>query len=167
MKQRVGILAITFSVVLNIAFIGSYFYHGRRPLRLAGRQGEPDRPLYEELNLGRDQLDKFAPLRDEFHRFVDEQGRMIKAKQLELVALLANARPDRQAIDATQRDIQALQRQMQARVIDHLLEESRLLTPEQRRRFFALIRGRIERSSGPRPRWMPQTQASPSTGIRP
>ena len=56
---------------------------------------------------------------------------------------------------------------MQARVIDHILEESRIFTPELRRKFFALIRSRIEKSDGPRPRWMPRNAGSPSEGERP
>ncbi|NOY12250.1 MAG: periplasmic heavy metal sensor [Deltaproteobacteria bacterium] len=167
MKKNLKILAIIFSVVLNIVFTGSYFYHGSGLLPLVGRQANHDHPLYEELDLGRDQLDRFEPLRDSFHAFVNEQGRKIKAKQLELVGLLAKEKPDRRAIDAKQEEIQVLQRQMQAKVIDHLLEESRIFTPEQRQKFFALIKGRIEKSDGPRPRWMPRTQVSPSKGKRP
>jgi len=166
MKKNFKILAITFSVALNIVFIGSWFYHGSGLLPLAGRQGEHDHPLYEELDLGRDQLDRFQPLCDRFHAFVNEQGQKIKARQLELVDLLARGKPDRRAIDAKQEEIQALQRQMQARVIDHLLQESKIFTPEQRQRFFALIRTRIEKSGGPRPRWMPRNAGSPSEGER-
>lgn len=167
MKKNLKILTITFSVVLNIVFIGSFFYHGTDLFRPSGRQANHAHPLYEELGLGRDQLDRFGPLRDSFHAFVNEQGRKIKARQLELVDLLAREKPDRRAIDAKQEEIQVLQRQMQARVIDHLLEESGIFTSEQRQKFFALIRGRIEKSNGPRPRWMPRTQVSPSEGERP
>ncbi|NOZ84889.1 MAG: periplasmic heavy metal sensor [Deltaproteobacteria bacterium] len=167
MKKNLKILAITFSVALNIVFIGSYFYHGSGLLTLAGRQGEHDHPLYEDLGLGRDQLDRFKPIRDSFHAFVNEQGRKIKTKQLELVDLLAGVKPDRRAIDTKQEEILTLQRQMQARVIDHLLEESNLFTPGQRVKFFALIRERIEKSSGPRPGWMPKRRENPSKGKRP
>jgi len=167
MKNNFKILAVTFSVALNIVFIGSYFYHESSLSPLSGRQGEHDHPLYEELNLGRDQLDRFKPLRDSFHAFVNEQGRKIKAKQLGLVDLLAKEKPDRRAIDAQQEEIQSLQRQMQASVIDHLLEESRIFTTEQRQRFFALIKGRIKESSGPRPQWMSRTQVGPSEWERP
>ena len=167
MKKNLKTLAVIFSVVLNIVFAGSYFYHGSGLFCPAGRQAEHDHPLYEGLDLGRDQLDRFKPLRDSFHAFVNEQGRKIKARQLELVGLLAREKPERRAIDAKQEEIQVLQRQMQARVIDHLLEESRIFTPEQRQRFFELIKGRIEKSDGPRPRWMPQKQVIPSKGRRP
>jgi len=161
MKKNLKILAIIFSVALNIVFIGSYFYYRSGPLAVTGRQANHNRLLYEELNLSRAQLERFGPLRDRFHAFVNEQGRKIKARQLELIDLLAGEAPDRRAIAAKRKEIQTLQRQMQTRVIDHLLEESGIFTPEQRRKFFALIKGRIGKSGGPRPRWMPQTGAKP------
>ena len=167
MKKNLKTLAIIFSVVLNIVFAGSYFYHGLSLFCLAGRQAEHDHPLYEELDLSRDQLGRFKPLCDRFHTFINEQGRKIKARQLELVDLLAKEKPDRRAIDAKQEEIQVLQRQIQAKVVDHLLEKSRIFTPEQRQRFFELIKGRIEKSDGPRPRWIPRKQVIPSKGKRP
>jgi len=167
MKKNLKILAIIFSVVLNIVFIGSYFYYRSGPLAQMGRQANHNRLLYEELNLDRDQLDRLKPLRNSFHAFVNEQGRKIKARRLELISLMSEQNPDGRAIDAKQEEIQALQRQMQTKVIDHLLEERGILTPAQRQKFFALIKERIEKSSGPRPRWMPRTQVSPSKGKHP
>ena len=164
MKENFKTLAIIFSVVLNIVFIGSYFYHKADLLPLIGHRGKHNRFLLEELNLSRKQLDRFEPIRDRFHAFLGQQGHAIKDKQLELIGLLAKENPDRAAIDLKQKEIQTLQRQMQAKVIEHLLEESGMFTPEQRKRFFELMRERIEKSDGPRPRWMPQTQIGPSAG---
>jgi len=167
MKKNLKILAIIFSVALNIVFIGSYFYYRSGTLAVPGRQSNHNRLLYEELNLSREQLERFGPLRDTFHAFVNEQGRKIKAGQLELIDLLAGEAPDRGAIAAKRKEIQTLQRQMQTGVIDHLLEESGTFTPQQRRKFFALIKERMGKSGGPRPRWMPQAGAKPSEGARP
>jgi len=164
MKKNLKALAIIFSVVLNIVVVGSYFYHESCLFPAGSHQGNHNRFLYEELDLSHDQLERFEPLGDRFHAFVGKQGQKIKAEQIELIGLLAVDRPDQEAIGAKQEEIQALQRQMQAKVIDHLLEESRLFTPEQREKFFALIRDRIEKSSLPGPRWMPQKQESPSKG---
>ncbi len=144
MKKNLFILAVIFSVVLNIVLIG-----------LALRQRPaPTRPLYEALHLSRAQLERFKPERDRFHAFIDTQGQVIKQRQLELLTLLAAPRPDRRAIDAKQEEIRRLQRQMQTRVIDHFLAESKIFTPAQRAQFFAIIKKRIE-NSRLRPRWMP------------
>ena len=165
-------LSIIFSVVLNIVFIGSYFYHKSDQYPLPGHRGKHNRFLIEELNLSREQRDRFEPIRERFHAFLRQQGHAIKDKQLELIDLLAALRPRsyakenpaREAVDVKQKEIQTLQRQMQAKVIEHLLEVSGMFTPEQRKKFFGRIRGRIEKSDGPRPRWMPQTHIDPSAG---
>lgn len=164
MKENLKTLAIIFSVVLNIVFIGSYFYHKSDQYLLTGHQGKHNRFLIEELNLSREQLDRFEPIRDRFHAFLSQQGYVIRDKQLELIDLLAKENPDREAVDVKQKEIQTLQRQMQAKVIEHLFEESGMFTPEQRKKFFGLIRERIEKSDGPRPRWMSQMQIDPSKG---
>jgi len=167
MRKNLKILAIIFSVVLNIIFTGSYFYHSSGLLPLVNRQASYVHPLYEKLNLDRDQINKFEPLRNSLHAFINKQGQKIKSKQLEFVKLLAKENPDRLAIEAKQQVIRALQHEMQSRMIEHLLAESRIFTPDQRQRFFALIEGRIEKSDGSRPRWMRRGQAISSKGNRP
>ena len=167
MKKNIKILAIIFSVVLNIVFLGSYLYH-KFGLHLSpGHQMNHNRLICEELNLSREQLKKFEPVRDRFHAFISQQGHAIKDKQLELIDLLTKENPDREAIGAKQKEIHTLQGQMQAKVIDHLLEEREIFTVEQREKFFALIKGRIEKSESPRPRWMPKPRIKPSEGGRP
>ncbi|GBE12691.1 hypothetical protein BMS3Abin13_00983 [bacterium BMS3Abin13] len=166
MKQNLKTLVIIFSVVLNIVFIGSYVYHRSDLTFITDHNTHHNRPLYEDLNLNRKQLDRFESIRDGFHNFVNKQGRKIKADRLELIDLLAKKNPNRRAIDAKQKEIQVLQQQMQAKVINHLLEESKIFTPEQRVKFFGLIRDRIEKSENPRPRWMQRTRPTPAEGGR-
>ncbi len=164
MRKNLIILAIIFSVVLNIGFIGTYCLQksGLHPLRLVHINHK--RFLYEELNLSPEQLVEFEPSRDRFHTYFDLQSRKIQAGQVELIGLLAENPPDRKAIDARHEEIQALQQQMQTRVIDHFLEESRILMPEQRKKFFALIKGRIEKNSGFCPGWMQRSRLKPVQG---
>jgi len=164
MRKNLIILAIIFSVVLNIGFIGTYYLQkaGLHPLKLV--QANHKRFLYQELNLSPEQLAEFEPGRDRFHTYLDLQSRKIQAGQVELIGLLSENPPDRKAIDAKHEEIQSLQQQMQARVIDHFLEESRILTPEQRKKFFALIKGRIEKNSGFCPGWMQRSGLKPAHG---
>jgi len=156
MKKNLLTLSIVFSVVLNVVFLGSYFYRQSKRLPPPAQQTNHNQLLYKELNLSRTQLDRFEPARDKFHAFISKQGRKIKAKQLELIDLLARERPDRETIAAKQKEIQTLQQRMQAKVINHLLEESEIFTPEQRQKFFALIKEPIEKINGPHPPWMPE-----------
>lgn len=166
MKENLKTLGIIFSVVLNIVFVGSYVYHKLDLFPLMSHPANQTRPVYEELNLTTEQLDRFRPIRDSFHAFLSQQGRKIKAERLELIDLLAKKNPDRGAIDAKQKEIQVLQQQMQAKVIAHLLEEDKIFTPEQRVKFFGLIRGRIGQSENPCPRWMQRSRPTPAEGGR-
>ncbi len=161
MRHNLKTLAIIFSVVLNLAFIGCYLYHRWGSSPLANCQLTQGHPLYEQLDLSPGQLQKFKASHYRFHAFVKEQGRKIKARQLELVALLSRDKPDRRLIEAKLVEIQTLQRRMQAKVIDHLLAMSRMFTPEQRGKFFTLIEERIEKSALSRPGWMLRTQQGP------
>jgi len=68
---------------------------------------------------------------------------VIKAKQIELIDLLGVAPPDQKEIKQKQEEIQRLQGAVQDRVIVHFLQESSLLTPEQRAHFFEVIKERI------------------------
>jgi Spy/CpxP family protein refolding chaperone len=145
MKRNIKTLAIIFSVVLNIVFTGAYLYHrSDTDLSIDHHFTNRRHLLYEELNLSQEQLDKIEPIRDRFHAFLDQQGHAIQDNRLELVDLLARENPDRKEIDDKQKKIRALQGQMQEKVIDHLLEGSRIFTTEQRAKFFALLKGRIE-----------------------
>lgn len=160
MRRNLTTLAIIFSVVLNLAFVGSYLYHELAPRFLPPPRADRDRLIFEELNLSPDQLAKFLPLRDRFHAFLRQQGQAVKDRQLELIGLLAGKNPARSAVDAKQAEIRELQHEMQTRVIDHLFEESKILTPDQRRDFFALIRARIDKSSSTCPPWIPRSGSS-------
>ena len=166
MMKNIKTLSIIFSVVLNIVFIGLYFYHQSGLFPLKNHQTDHNHLLYEALNLTRAQRNRFASAGDRLHGFIRAQGRRTKTMRMELIDLLAIQNPDRGAIDTKQEEIQILQRQTQTRVIDHLLEESGMLRPEQRQEFFALIKKRIEKSSGFGPRWMPQRQVNRSEGAQ-
>ena len=164
MRKNLIILSILFSVMLNIGFIGAYCLHKGG---LCSREQEPanhKRFLYEELNLSPEQLARFKPERDRFHSYLNHQGKRIQTKRLELIRLLVENFPDRKAINAKHEQIQTLQNQMQTKVIDHFLEEGSILTPGQRKKFFILIKGRIEKKTGSYPGWMLRNRQKFSQG---
>jgi Spy/CpxP family protein refolding chaperone len=63
-----------------------------------------------------------------------------------MIDLIAAAQPDRQAIAAKQEEILAGQRKMQELVIGQLLAEKQVLTPQQQKELFDLLRQGSERS---------------------
>ena len=83
----------------------------------------------------------------------------------ELIDLLAAKPPDQLAVEKKQEEIQRLQGTVQDRVIVHFLQASSFLNPEQRTRFFQLIKGRIETSIQACPPWMRSDgQGQPGVG---
>lgn len=153
MKKNLLRLAILFSVVLNVAFLGTYLYKaGPRWMRGDHRQGEG--LPFQSLNLTLEQEKKFDPIRLKFHARVGEISGEIKREQLRLVDLLAQPEPDLNSVRETQMRIRDLQKRMQDAVIGHLIEESAIFTADQRARFFRILRERIEKAEQASPPWM-------------
>ena len=111
------------------------------------------RPLFLKLDLTPDQLTRFKSERDRFHPHLQALAQEIKKKQIELIEILSIDPPDQRTVESKQKEIQKLQAEVQDRVIGHLLLASTLLSPEQRTRFFRLIRERIEVSTSSCPPW--------------
>jgi RNA polymerase sigma factor (sigma-70 family) len=100
------------------------------------------------------QLTKFNAERDRFHAQLQALGQEVKTKQLELIDLLAAKPPHQPAIEKKQEEIQRMQGTIQDRVIDHFLQASSFLSPEQQTRFYQLIKGRIETGIQACPPWL-------------
>ena len=153
MKENFKNLVLIFSIMLNIVFVGGTSYFSLSSSSVASKP-PPNCPfLYQELNLTREQLDRVEPVRDRFHGHLNEIGEDIKTRQLRLVDLLAASDLNRTAVEEVQQGIKTLQQTMQDTIISHILAQAEVFTPEQRSRFFELMKERIERSQ-PCPAWM-------------
>jgi len=153
MKTNLKTILFIASIALNVAFTATYVTY-KLPLFTATHQQSPLEPLFLQLDMTTDQLARFKAERDKFRAQLQEPGQEIKVKQTELVDLLRAAPPDHQAIAKKQDEIQHLQGDFQARIIDHFLQANTILTPVQRTRFFELIKTRIEASGQACPPWM-------------
>ena len=109
------------------------------------------KPLFLQLDLSAEQLAQFKSHRDKFRGELREMEQTIGKKQLEIIDLLAASPPIERAISMKQAEIQRLQAEIQDRVIAHWIQESSLLNPEQRTRFFQLVKERIESRVQARP----------------
>ena len=153
MKENVKTLVLIFSAVLNFTFVGTVIYY---KLPFHTTEESDNCPLLSaEINLTKEQLEKFKPMRDKFRARMDKIGRKIKKERLLMIDLIAISRPDRKAIRLQQDKILALQKLTQDTVIDHLLEEITILDGKQRTRFFRIIRERMASKASHRPCWMP------------
>jgi Spy/CpxP family protein refolding chaperone len=147
MKRYLGILGILFSIVLNVAFVCAYAYQ-----RITSRQ----RFAYEELQLSAAQQAQWLSGRDQFMEQVNRIGSHITGLQLDLIDAVAANPLDRNRIEAVRAQIRARQQEMQQAVVEHLLGEKTIISPEQQRKFFNVLKERIQAESQPGPPWIPR-----------
>ena len=145
MWKKIAPLLVVLSVALNVAFIGVWAAHAigsLRPVEPADDHGKVWCPLHRRLNVTDEQWRKIEPRMAEFRRASEALRQEINRSRGEMMDLVASPQPDRQAITAKQEEIRAGQRRMQRLVIEHLLAEKEVLTLEQQKVFFDMLRRR-------------------------
>lgn len=85
--------------------------------------------------------------RDHFLKAINQIGNHIMNANVGLVDLIAADLLDRQAIEGQLQKVGLLQQSMQQVAVARLLEDKQILTPEQRARFFEVIRSRIRQQA--------------------
>jgi hypothetical protein len=105
---------------------------------------KPIRGYLDLIELTGDQKREVEKIREGFLPEVAGVRQSLRQKRLELSDLLFAEDPDMQAIEAKSMDITSLQRELEKKVIDHILQEKELLSPEQKKQFYAVIRSEFE-----------------------
>ena len=156
MSKRAKVFFIVLSVAFNVAFVAMWFaYAGSSRLGSEVSQAGPDIvaevwcPLHRELGTSEDQWREIEPLLKEFQASVSEQCRHVNKLRSGVIDLVATEEPDLEAIRAEQEEILATKRNIQRLVIEHLLAEKEVLTPEQQNRLFEMLRNRTGCSGPP------------------
>ena len=106
---------------------------------------KPIRGYLDLIALTENQKQEVEDIRKEFLPRVAGIRQTLRQKRLELNDLLFTEPSDMQAIEGKSRDISNLQTQLEKEVIDHILQEKELLSPEQKRQFYDVIRGEFEK----------------------
>jgi len=146
MWKKVRPLLILLSVALNVAFVVIWAAHAV-PMHLRGWRGPAHEegvwcPLHRELGTTEAQWREIEPRLVKFQqsaRLVCDEVNRLRGEMIDLVAA---PDPDTDAIRAKQEEILAGQRRMQQLVIEHLLNEKKLLNEDQQRRLFEMLRRR-------------------------
>jgi Spy/CpxP family protein refolding chaperone len=86
---------------------------------------------WAQLNLSKEQMDKMWQMREKFRS--DTQGIRYELfqKRLEMKKLFADPKADEATILAKQKEMNTLRQQMQDKMVQHRLEQRKVLTPEQ------------------------------------
>ena len=144
MWKKIAPLLVVLSVALNLAFISVWAVRSARahwPIGTADDRGIWC-PLHRRLDVTDEQWRRIEPRIAEFRARSQTICADLNRLRTELIDLIASDNPDRDAITAKQEEIRAGQQRMQQLVVEHLLAEKEVLTTEQQKELFDLIRQR-------------------------
>jgi periplasmic protein CpxP/Spy len=128
-------LLILLSLIVFAFVAGRYIKAHRKPIR----------GYLDLIKLTEEQRRQVEEIRRDFLPRVAGIRRALRQARLELNDLLFGEPPDMPVIEAKSRDISRLQTQLEKEVIEHILQEKDLLSPEQKKRFHEVIQGEFEK----------------------
>lgn len=146
-NMKAVIVILVFSIALNTAF-GTIWAVRRLPAHLGciERKGDSNAkscvscPLHRQLGTSEKQWQEIEPRLMEFKSSAQDVCQKTNQLRKELIDLVAAPQTDLVVIRAKQDEILTSQRRMQELVISHLLAEKELLTPQQQKTLFDIIR---------------------------
>lgn len=136
------------SLALNAAFSGVWLTHAA-----ASRWQESETrcepadgstvwcPLHRQLNVSAEQWSEIEPHLRSFRAAADEICQQIGDLRRAVIDQLAAEQPNRESIQTKQAEILDGQRRMQRLVIEQLMAEKKVLSADQQRQLFELLRG--------------------------
>ncbi len=143
MKNSTLKFLLIVSLILNMSFLGAagYQYYKKSTYWTSpfGYKMEKDHFLFEGLSLRPDQMKTMRETAIKFRAVIDEKRRAIASKRKELIALMRQDNPDRNAIATVVSEISGMQEAMQSMIAMHMLGMKAGLDKEQQKKFLDLI----------------------------
>jgi len=143
MKNSTLKFLLIVSLILNISFLGAagYQYYKKSTYWTSpfGYMMKKDHFLFEDLSLRPDQLKTMRETAIKFRTVIDEKRHAVASKRKELITLMRQDNPDRNAIAAVVSEINRMQEEMQRRIAMHMLDMKAGLDKEQQKKFLDLI----------------------------
>ena len=152
MKNSLLKFALVASLILNVTIFATVGYHHYQQTRSwtspFGKVMEKDKFVFEELSLKPEQVDAMKSKAIPFRAEIDRRRCAIDAKKKELVTLMRSQNPDKKSLDATIKEINGKQEEMQRMIVGHMLEMKSSLDQGQQRKFFDLIERNMTGNGG-------------------
>jgi peptidoglycan hydrolase CwlO-like protein len=133
-------------VIILVAVFAAGIISGLFIPRLLKKENLPSSPinfLCHYLSLSESQKKEIESLDQSFYARIEKIRNELRQRRAELSEVLGNSSPNREKIRDKVSEIASLQVDLQRETINHLEEISSLLTPEQKAKFFSLIRKRL------------------------
>jgi len=112
---------------------------------IAGMRQKPIRGYLDLIALTNEQKRQVENIRRDFLPKVAGIRQSLRGSRLQLNDLLFAETPDMKTIAEKSNEISALQAKLEQEVIDHILQEKNLLTQEQKKEFYQVIRNEFEK----------------------
>ncbi len=143
MKKRLKQLGIVLSIAFNLAVIAGTIYavYFTKP---ASTNNPIGHTVYRKANLTAEQKQSLKQMLAEPLQRMIELRRQRQAKWSEAVGLLSQPQPDWEAIRARQAEMGEIQREYESVIFHGWVDSTRVMTPEQRQRFFQIIQQEIQ-----------------------
>jgi Spy/CpxP family protein refolding chaperone len=131
------------SVILNLSFLtaAGYQYYNQSAYWISpfGYKIQKGHYLFEELSLRPEQLKAMKETASRFRAVSDEKRQAIASKRKELITLLRQDNPDKEAIAVVVSQISGMQEQLQKMIALHMLDMKSGLDKEQQKKFLDLV----------------------------
>lgn len=147
MKRNLLIFGLVLSITINIGVFGSIGYQwlkskGEKP-RHGATDHSPMTAFCERLGLSEEQIIKMGLLREALKSRVEEIKTELREERIQFLIYLKEPVPNQEKITAELSKIVSLQTELQKIAIDQILQEKKILTPEQQEIFFSIILKRL------------------------
>ena len=143
MKNNTLKFLLVVSLILNISFLGTagYQYYKKSTSWTSpfGYKIQKGHFLFEELSLRPEQLKTMRETATRFRAIIDEKRQAVASKRKDLITLMRQDNPDRNAIAATVSEISGMQEEMQRVIAMHMLDMKAGLDKDQQKKFLDLI----------------------------
>lgn len=113
--------------------------------RLMVSKPEPVRGYLDQIALSDDQKQRVEDIRKDFLPKVAHIREELRKARLQLNDLIFASNPDLKAIEDKTREIATLQTELEREVVNHILQEKAILTFEQKRQFYEIIKKEFQK----------------------
>jgi Spy/CpxP family protein refolding chaperone len=152
MRNRWVTMILILSLAINAAVLAvagyNYFGSSSQPTSAAGHSPEGDHHFYEKLGLTPAQMAKMTPVATTFHESLINLHSEMDEKKDAMISLLGGEDVASARIEALRIEMAAIQDDIQKTVIAHVHDVKEILDPNQRERFFDLLRRSMTQEHG-------------------
>jgi len=144
---------LIFSIIINISTIATFSYYRwfKSTKQIYAKQRSSHREsLSKKLGLTEEQSKKIKDLRSDLWKEIKSLRTQLNDERQQFVKILKQDIVDTNTIYEKIDKISEIQKKMQLATVKNMLEHQSILTPEQRKRFFAMMTKRMHRGGEPR-----------------